>query len=107
MSARALVLSCMRANLRVSGMPDGARLLELQCAGRVTVPLLLRCLAQGVDGVLVLGRYQHICRNFGAEEPARERTELAASLAQMLGLDPRRVCFEAPDPGQSLRLHWR
>jgi len=97
---RTLVIACSRANLSsCQDLQEKVRLMELPCIGRVTVPLLLRALASGARGVLVLGRHQQTCRMNGAEDPARECCRRAAALARMIGLGPQSVRFVEADPG--------
>jgi coenzyme F420-reducing hydrogenase delta subunit len=97
---RPLVLACERANLAAHRELGGrARVLQLPCAGRVSLPLLLWGVARGAAGVLVLGRQQHTCRFDGAEDPAADRVARASRLLALAGLDRRRVQFVVPEPG--------
>jgi formate hydrogenlyase subunit 6/NADH:ubiquinone oxidoreductase subunit I/coenzyme F420-reducing hydrogenase delta subunit len=111
---RLVVYACPRAGLagaRLEGIRSfrsvvldartRIQLRELPCVGGASVPLLLAELAAGSDGVLVLGRHQESCRLRGAEDPARDRVERAAELAELAGLGPGRVRFVEPDPGRA------
>ena len=95
----AVVFACSRAGLTTESVGPDTELVQFDCTGRVTVPMLLRQLASGVRGVLVLGRHQQICRLGGAEDPARLRVSEAERLACLAGLGAGRVCFEIPAPG--------
>lgn len=92
------VFACGRSNLKDR---EGARVAQLPCVGRVTVPLLLHAMATGSRGVLVLGRHQRTCRFDGAEDPVRTRVRAAQRLIALLGRDPSRIRFEEPAPGPS------
>ncbi|MBW2734919.1 MAG: hydrogenase iron-sulfur subunit [Deltaproteobacteria bacterium] len=94
-----LIFACARSNLAKATLPAGARLVELPCTGRLSLPLLLGALAHGWDGVLVLGRHQSSCRLNGAEDSARDRVERAALLAGLAGLQSARMAFVEPSPG--------
>ena len=92
------VIACGRSNLARMD-DDSVRVTELPCAGRVTVPLLLSSIASGAQGVLVLGRHQKTCRFDGAEDPVRDRVEVARRLIALAGLEPNRIQFDEPAPG--------
>lgn len=74
--------------------------MELQCTGRVTLPLLLAPLAGGDDGVLVLGRHQETCRLQGSEDRALSTTERASQLAELTGIGRERIRFTVPAAGR-------
>ena len=98
-AASITVVACTRCGLGSTALPDGVELVSFDCVGRVSAAMILDRLARGSGGVLVLGRHQEICRHRGAEDPAQDRTERAARLAELLGLDGRRVRFEVPAAG--------
>jgi NAD-dependent dihydropyrimidine dehydrogenase PreA subunit/coenzyme F420-reducing hydrogenase delta subunit len=90
------VFACTRSNL---GRSEAARVVEMPCAGRVSVPMILHAVASGSPGVLVLGRHQRTCRFDGAEDPVRQRVTATRDVLDLIGLDPERVRFEEPAPG--------
>lgn len=98
-AGRATVVACSRSALGDGAAPRGVDVVELACAGRVTVNQILRRLALGADGVLVLGRHEQTCRLEGGEEPARERVTRAAALLELVGLGGARVRFASPGAG--------
>jgi F420-non-reducing hydrogenase iron-sulfur subunit len=102
-TGRTVVFACARANLgeaqRQGALPSGVELYELPCTGRISLPLLIEGLAQGADGILVLGRHQRTCRFDGAEDSARERCERGALLLGLSGVARERLRFMEPDPG--------
>ncbi len=95
------VIACARATRPNPDVAGEAVVLEVPCAGRVTVPLLLGGLLQGLEGVLVLGRHQATCRFDGAEDPAVRVVAQAREVVRLLGMDPERVRFEDPAPGRN------
>ncbi len=94
------VIACQRSTRAKPGAFDDKTVLEVPCVGRVSVPLILSGLAQGLPGVLVLGRHQATCRMDGAEDPAVAVVHQAREVAGMLGIDPERIRFEDPAPGR-------
>lgn len=95
-----VVFACDRSHLHDAELPPSVRFIPLPCAGRISVPLLLSAMAQGADGVLVLGRHQQTCRLRGAEDPARARLMRTALALDLVGLQgTRRLLFVEPDPG--------
>lgn len=75
------------------------RVLELSCTARVTVTGLLRLIASGCPGVLVLGRHQSTCRLDGAEDVALRSVQTVQQILDFLGMDPGRVRFQDPAAG--------
>jgi len=96
---RATVYACGRADLGDRDVPEVARLVELPCTRRLSLPLLLADAARGASGVLVLGRQQETCWLNGAEDPVRDRVRRAGQALGMVGLGADRVRFEVPRPG--------
>lgn len=102
MSTRsATVFCCHRAGLGERSLPEGVRLIELPCVGRVSTPLILWALAGHADGVLVLGRHQTTCRFEGAEDATAARVERVQQLLELVGLPDRRqrLAFVDSVPG--------
>lgn len=102
------VVACSRSALGGDGaaLPGRIKLREVPCAGKVTVNQLLRAVAQGGDGVLVLGRHETTCRLEGGEGPARARVDRTARLLELLGLGAERVKFASPDRGLGAPAKW-
>ncbi len=99
---RLLVIACARSKLSsplTPELPEGARVLELSCSGAASHAMLLAALAQGFDGVLVLGRHEASCRLDGAESQVKRVVQQVDELAGLVGLGAGRVAFRDPAAG--------
>ncbi|MCK5797573.1 MAG: hydrogenase iron-sulfur subunit [Deltaproteobacteria bacterium] len=100
---RIVVFACGRANLSPAGrrfdFPAGVKVVEVPCTGRVSLPLLVGGIAEGLDGILVLGRHQETCRFNGAEDAVVDRCARASRLFGLVNIAPERVRFVDPAPG--------
>jgi F420-non-reducing hydrogenase iron-sulfur subunit len=72
-------------------LPAGFRIIPVECAASVEPDLVLRALADGFDGVAVLGCHIGGCRHNEANRPARLRLGLVQDLLDTVGLDRRRL----------------
>jgi quinone-modifying oxidoreductase, subunit QmoB len=66
----------------------------LPCAGKVDPDLLLKALALGAEGVLVLACPEENCRSLHGNTYARRRMEEARDYLEDAGIDGRRLRFE-------------
>jgi F420-non-reducing hydrogenase iron-sulfur subunit len=112
---RAAVFACRwcarigadRAGKERLAMPPFFRLIEVECACAVEPDLVLRALADGLDGVAVLGCHLGGCRHNEANRTAQARLALLADLLDTIGLDSRRLLLSwgtAHESGQFARL---
>lgn len=101
-----VAFGCMHA---CGGAPDDV-VLPLPCAGRLDLATLLRALARGLDGAMVLGCAPAECRHRRCDEgAAAEGTPCAASgagrvsaaraLISAVGLSPLRIAHRVIRPG--------
>ena len=72
-------------------MPASFRIIPVECAAGVEPDLVLRALADGIDGVAVLGCHLGGCRHNEANRAARLRLLLLRDLLDIVGLDRRRL----------------
>lgn len=93
------VVACGRADLGRHELPDGVRVIDLPCTGRISGTQLLAGVTRGGDGILVLGRHQESCRLNGAEDPVHARVNRIRAALRTVGFEPDRVRFAVPDPG--------
>lgn len=80
-----------RAGRERLALPASFRVIPVECAASVEPDLVLRALADGLDGVAVLGCHLGGCRHNGANRPARLRLLLLQDLLDAVGLDRRRL----------------
>jgi coenzyme F420-reducing hydrogenase delta subunit len=96
---RAAVFACRwcallgsdRAGRERFDLPASFRVIPVECAASVEPDLVLRALADGLDGVAVLGCHLGGCRHNGANCTARLRLLLLQDLLDAVGLDRRRL----------------
>lgn len=96
---RAVVFACRwcalvgadRAGRERLDLPSSFRLIPVECAASVEPDLVLRALADGIDGVAVLGCHLGGCRHNEANRTARLRLSLLQDLLEHVGLDRRRL----------------
>lgn len=96
---RAVVFACRwcallgadRAGREKIGMPSSFRLIPVECAASIEPDLVLRALADGIDGVAVLGCHLGGCRHNDANRAARLRLTMLQDLFDIIGLDHRRL----------------
>ena len=70
---------------------DGVRIVEVPCAGTVSLAHLMTAFSRGADGVLVLSCHEDNCHSSRGNALARQRVELLASRLAGFGLDPKRI----------------
>jgi len=85
------LLGAGRAGLEHIDLPASFRVIPVECAASVEPDLVLRALADGIDGVAVLGCHLGGCRHNEANRPARLRLTLLQDLLETVGLDRRRL----------------
>lgn len=96
---RAVVFACRwcallgadRAGRERLDLPPVFRLIPVECAAAVEPDLVLRALADGADGVAVLGCHLGGCRHNEANRAAKVRLDLLGDLLDAVGLDRRRL----------------
>lgn len=85
-------------------LPPDVVLLDVDCAGLVSVSLLLDALGAGARGVLVLGCHHDNCRSLWGSDLTRNRVEHVHDELRAIGIDPARVRFDALAANESHRL---
>ena len=73
--------------------PPNIRIIRVPCSGRVSPPMILKALQQGVDGVLVSGCHPGDCHYSSGNFYARRKLVLLKRLLEHVGLEPDRVQF--------------
>ena len=68
--------------------------LKVMCSGRVDPSLVLKALADGADGVLILGGHPGDCHYHEGNHKTMRRVPMLKSVLQQYGIDPARVRLE-------------
>lgn len=81
--------------------PSNARMIRLDCAGRLQPGLILKAFETGAAGVLVLGCEPKLCHYERGNERAAAAYEQIESITGLLGLPPDRLqlAWTPPDDG--------
>jgi F420-non-reducing hydrogenase iron-sulfur subunit len=80
-----------RAGRERMELPAAFRIIPVECAASIEPDLVLRVLADGFDGVAVLGCHIGGCRHNEANRTVRLRLSLLQDLLETIGLDRRRL----------------
>lgn len=70
------------------------RMIVVECAAGIGPEVIVRALADGVDGVAVFGCHHGGCRHHAANRMAARRLELLEDLLEIAGMDRRRLLVE-------------
>ena len=70
-------------------LPAGLDIVEVPCAGTVSLSHLMNAFAQGADGVMVLSCHPDNCHSREGNMLAKQRVELLRSRLGEIGFDPR------------------
>lgn len=99
--AHALVFACRwcsllgaeRAGRERLALPAGFRVIPVECAGAVSLDLVLRAYADGAHGVAVMGCHLGGCRHNEANRNAHARLKMLASALAAIGVKKERIFF--------------
>jgi F420-non-reducing hydrogenase iron-sulfur subunit len=71
-------------------MPTDVRVIRVMCSGRVPPELVIRALANGLDGVMILGCHPGECHYSEGNYLTRRRAHVLKSLLSYIGIEPER-----------------
>ncbi len=71
--------------------PPNARILRVNCTGRISPEFILAALEMGADGVLVSGCHPGDCHYTSGNLKLRARWTIMKKAIEQAGVDPRRV----------------
>jgi F420-non-reducing hydrogenase iron-sulfur subunit len=71
--------------------PPNARILRVNCTGRLDADFILAALEMGADGVLVSGCHPGDCHYTSGNLKLRARWALLEKVVEQSGVDPRRI----------------
>jgi Coenzyme F420-reducing hydrogenase, delta subunit len=75
-------------------MPTNFRIIRTMCSARVDPEFILRAMAKGADGVIILGCHPADCHYIGGNYRARRRIALLRLVLEQYGFDPKRLKLE-------------
>ncbi len=73
------------------GLPAGLTIVEVPCAGAVSLPHLMDAFARGADGVMVLSCHPDNCHSRQGNALAADRVELLEARLGEMGVNPGRL----------------
>ena len=91
------LLGAERAARERLPLPDGLRIVPVECAGSVSAEAVIESLLNGASGVAVLGCHLGGCRHNDANRDAHARLSALAGLLDAVGLDSRRLLISWGD----------
>jgi F420-non-reducing hydrogenase iron-sulfur subunit len=71
-------------------MPTDVRVIRVMCSGRVPPELIIRALANGLDGVMILGCHPGECHYSEGNYLTRRRAHILKKLLMYIGIEPER-----------------
>jgi coenzyme F420-reducing hydrogenase delta subunit len=71
-------------------MPTNVRVIRVMCSGRVPPELVIRALANGLDGVMILGCHPGECHYSEGNYLTRRRAHVLKRLLEFIGIEPER-----------------
>lgn len=72
-------------------MPTNVNVVRVMCSASVKPEYVIKALAQGIDGVLVLGCHIGDCHYMTGNHRTAKRIPLTAKVLETVGIDSRRV----------------
>ena len=74
-------------------LPSCFQLVRVDCAAQVSGEWVIKALAAGIDGIMVMGCHLDACRHQGANHRAHKKLETLRWLLRGLGIEPDRLCL--------------
>jgi quinone-modifying oxidoreductase, subunit QmoB len=75
-------------------MPQGLNIIELPCAGGISLDHILLALKKGADGIMILTCHEGNCHSEKGNVYARRRAERALDLFDQMGLERQRLVIK-------------
>ena len=84
--------------------PTNARILRVNCTGRLSPEFILAALDMGADGVLVSGCHPGDCHYISGNYYARRKFALLKKCLEYMGIEPARVQFSWVSAAEGVRF---
>lgn len=72
-------------------MPHNCHVIRVMCSARVKPEYVLKCLADGIDGVLILGCHIGDCHYINGNHRTAKRFPVMKRMLGYIGIDPKRL----------------
>ncbi|NIR86243.1 hydrogenase iron-sulfur subunit [Candidatus Bathyarchaeota archaeon] len=84
--------------------PTNVRIIRVMCSGRVDPVIILETLAQGADGVIVMGCHPGDCHYVQGNLQAERKIKMLKKLIAWTGLEPERLRLEWVSASEGARF---
>jgi len=74
-------------------LPKGLKTVAVPCAGKVDIDYVMRALAEGADGVVVMACHNGNCKSEKGSLYAGWRAANAQNMLEAIGVEKERICF--------------
>jgi len=74
-------------------LPKGLKTVAVPCAGKVDIDYVMRALAEGADGVVVMACHNGNCKSEKGSLYASWRAANAQDILEAIGVEKERICF--------------
>ena len=88
---------------RLQMLPN-LRIIRVMCSGRVSPELVIRALANGLDGVIIFGCHPGECHYIEGNLYTRRRFIITKKLLEYLGIEPERLNLEWVSASEGARF---
>jgi len=72
-------------------MPPNFHVIRVMCSARVKPEYVLKCIADGIDGVLILGCHIGDCHYINGNHRTAKRFPIMKRMLGYIGIDPKRL----------------
>ena len=98
MGKKIVIFACENSGLQAleqaGGVPEATELVKLPCTGKVDIGMVLKCLENGCDGILVLGCPEDNCKYLRGSARAGKRMAMVRKRLAEMGMDENKVRME-------------
>ena len=84
--------------------PPNVRVIRVPCSGRISPLYVIKCLRDGIDGVLVSGCHPGDCHYIAGNYYARRKFAVMKTVLDFVGIEPGRVQFSWVSAGEGRKF---